>query len=182
MLPSPRHCVLSQISGVAGVVVASAEDSGLAWKRSVSAAAMATVLRVTLVEPGVVATELPNHITHADTKHGVQQLYDKAEVTLQTSPRSSRSSLAVRAAWPSTRSCCGQPGNSDAPQAPSAAPAAWATRSAGPPGPERHHASGYTSPAAIIENNIINGNVETRNNTPAAAVSGNTVGGTTVTR
>jgi NADP-dependent 3-hydroxy acid dehydrogenase YdfG len=38
-------------------------------------------VRVTLVEPGVVATELPNHITHADTKHGVQQLYDKAEVT-----------------------------------------------------------------------------------------------------
>jgi hypothetical protein len=44
MLPSPHHCVLSQISGVAGVVVASAEDSSLAWKRSVSAAAMATVL------------------------------------------------------------------------------------------------------------------------------------------
>ena len=38
-------------------------------------------VRVTLVEPGVVATELPNHITHADTKQGVQQLYDKAEVT-----------------------------------------------------------------------------------------------------
>ena len=38
-------------------------------------------VRVTLIEPGVVATELPNHITHADTKQGVQQLYDKAEVT-----------------------------------------------------------------------------------------------------
>jgi NADP-dependent 3-hydroxy acid dehydrogenase YdfG len=38
-------------------------------------------VRVTLVEPGVVATELPDHITHADTKRGVQQLYDKAEVT-----------------------------------------------------------------------------------------------------
>lgn len=36
---------------------------------------------MTLVEPGVVATELPNHITHADTKQGVQQLYGKAEVT-----------------------------------------------------------------------------------------------------
>ncbi len=36
---------------------------------------------VTLIEPGVVATELPNHITHADTRQGVQQLYDKAEVT-----------------------------------------------------------------------------------------------------
>ena len=40
-------------------------------------------VRVTLIEPGVVATELPNHITHPDTKHGVQQLYDKAEVTAE---------------------------------------------------------------------------------------------------
>jgi hypothetical protein len=32
------------------------------------------------VEPGVVATELPTHITHPQTKKGVQQLYDKAEV------------------------------------------------------------------------------------------------------
>ena len=40
-------------------------------------------VRVTLVEPGVVATELPNHITHTDTKQGVQQLYDKAEVTAE---------------------------------------------------------------------------------------------------
>jgi len=40
-------------------------------------------VRVTLVEPGVVATELPNHIAHADTKHGVQQLYNKAEVTAE---------------------------------------------------------------------------------------------------
>jgi NADP-dependent 3-hydroxy acid dehydrogenase YdfG len=39
-------------------------------------------IRVTLVEPGVVATELPNHITHADTRQGVQ-LYDKAEVTAE---------------------------------------------------------------------------------------------------
>jgi NADP-dependent 3-hydroxy acid dehydrogenase YdfG len=38
-------------------------------------------VRVTLVEPGVVATELPDHITHADTRQGVQRLYDKAEVT-----------------------------------------------------------------------------------------------------
>jgi NADP-dependent 3-hydroxy acid dehydrogenase YdfG len=38
-------------------------------------------IRVTLIEPGVVATELPTHITHADTKEGVQRLYDQAEVT-----------------------------------------------------------------------------------------------------
>jgi NADP-dependent 3-hydroxy acid dehydrogenase YdfG len=38
-------------------------------------------VRVTLIEPGVVATELPNHITHDETRAGVKQLYDKAEVT-----------------------------------------------------------------------------------------------------
>jgi NADP-dependent 3-hydroxy acid dehydrogenase YdfG len=38
-------------------------------------------VRVTLVEPGVVATELPDHITHPATRQGVQQLYEKAEVT-----------------------------------------------------------------------------------------------------
>jgi NADP-dependent 3-hydroxy acid dehydrogenase YdfG len=40
-------------------------------------------VRVTLVEPGVVATELPNHITHPNTRQGFQQLYDKAEVTAE---------------------------------------------------------------------------------------------------
>ena len=38
-------------------------------------------VRVTLIEPGVVATELPTHITHAETKEGVGRLYDQAEVT-----------------------------------------------------------------------------------------------------
>ena len=38
-------------------------------------------VRVTLIEPGVVATELPNHITHGETRAGVQALYDVAEVT-----------------------------------------------------------------------------------------------------
>lgn len=36
---------------------------------------------MTLIEPGVVATELPNHITNAETREGVQQLYNQAEVT-----------------------------------------------------------------------------------------------------
>ena len=38
-------------------------------------------VRVTLIEPGVVATELPGHITHGETRQGVQALYDQAEVT-----------------------------------------------------------------------------------------------------
>src|ERR1700744_167090 len=40
-------------------------------------------VRVTLVEPGVVATELPDHITHAGTRQAVGQMYDKAEVTAE---------------------------------------------------------------------------------------------------
>jgi NADP-dependent 3-hydroxy acid dehydrogenase YdfG len=38
-------------------------------------------VRVTLIDPGVVATELPSHITHDETRDGVQQMYDNAEVT-----------------------------------------------------------------------------------------------------
>ena len=38
-------------------------------------------MRVTLIEPGVVDTELPTHITHAQTREGVGRLYDQAEVT-----------------------------------------------------------------------------------------------------
>jgi NADP-dependent 3-hydroxy acid dehydrogenase YdfG len=38
-------------------------------------------IRVTLIEPAVVATELPDHITHHETRQGVQQLYSQAEVT-----------------------------------------------------------------------------------------------------
>jgi NADP-dependent 3-hydroxy acid dehydrogenase YdfG len=40
-------------------------------------------VRVTLIEPGVVATELPTHITHAETREGVGRLYDRAEVTAE---------------------------------------------------------------------------------------------------
>ena len=38
-------------------------------------------IRVTLIEPGVVATELPNHITHAKTKQAINQMYGNAAVT-----------------------------------------------------------------------------------------------------
>ena len=40
-------------------------------------------VRVTLIEPGVVATELPNHINHAATREGVQQVYGQADVTAE---------------------------------------------------------------------------------------------------
>jgi NADP-dependent 3-hydroxy acid dehydrogenase YdfG len=38
-------------------------------------------VRVTVIEPGAVATELPTHITHAETKQGTEQLYSQVEVT-----------------------------------------------------------------------------------------------------
>jgi len=38
-------------------------------------------IRVTVIEPGAVATELPTHITHAQTGEGTEQLYGTVEVT-----------------------------------------------------------------------------------------------------
>lgn len=38
-------------------------------------------VRVTVIEPGVVDTELPTHITHAETREAVQKGYDQATVT-----------------------------------------------------------------------------------------------------
>ena len=38
-------------------------------------------VRVTLIKPGIVATELSTHITHEETRQGVQQAYDVAQVT-----------------------------------------------------------------------------------------------------
>jgi NADP-dependent 3-hydroxy acid dehydrogenase YdfG len=38
-------------------------------------------VRVTLIEPGAVATELPTHITHEATRQGTEQLYSQVDVT-----------------------------------------------------------------------------------------------------
>ena len=38
-------------------------------------------VRVTVIEPGIVATELSTHITHEETREGVQAAYDVAQVT-----------------------------------------------------------------------------------------------------
>lgn len=50
------------------------------WSESLRQEVLPDV-RVTLIEPGVVATELPSHITHDETRTGVQRMYDEAEVT-----------------------------------------------------------------------------------------------------
>ena len=40
-------------------------------------------VRVTLIEPGAVATELTDHITHADAKRGAEQMYERVAITAQ---------------------------------------------------------------------------------------------------
>ena len=68
-------------SARAGNGVYAATKWGLnGWSESLRQELLPDV-RVTLVEPGVVATELPDHITHDETRQGVQQLYDQAQVT-----------------------------------------------------------------------------------------------------
>lgn len=82
-----RGADIINISSVAGRTaragngVYAATKWGLnSWSESLRQELLPEV-RVTLIEPGVVATELPNHITHAETREGVQQLYNQAEVT-----------------------------------------------------------------------------------------------------
>ena len=38
-------------------------------------------IRVTIIEPGAVATELTDHITHPEAKQGAQQLYERLAIT-----------------------------------------------------------------------------------------------------
>jgi NADP-dependent 3-hydroxy acid dehydrogenase YdfG len=38
-------------------------------------------IRVTIIEPGAVATELTDHITHSEAKQGAQQLYEQLAIT-----------------------------------------------------------------------------------------------------
>jgi NADP-dependent 3-hydroxy acid dehydrogenase YdfG len=40
-------------------------------------------IRVMIIEPGAVATELTAHITHPDTKRAAEQLYDEVAITAQ---------------------------------------------------------------------------------------------------
>jgi NADP-dependent 3-hydroxy acid dehydrogenase YdfG len=40
-------------------------------------------IRVTLIEPGAVATELTDHITHADTKRQAEAMYERTAITAQ---------------------------------------------------------------------------------------------------
>ena len=71
-------------------------------------------VRVTLIEPGVVATELPNHITHNETPARASSgSTARPRSPRTTSPRSSPSSSAARGTSRSTKSCCDPPDSSD---------------------------------------------------------------------
>ncbi|GAA3083457.1 hypothetical protein GCM10010464_54410 [Pseudonocardia yunnanensis] len=63
--------------------VYAATKSGLnGWSESLRRELLPDV-RVTLNEPGAVATELPTHTTHAETKQGTEALYSQVEVTAE---------------------------------------------------------------------------------------------------
>jgi NADP-dependent 3-hydroxy acid dehydrogenase YdfG len=55
-------------------------------------------IRVMVIEPGAVATELTDHITHGDTKQAVEQMYDQMSITAADIAESSRSRSAGRGA------------------------------------------------------------------------------------
>ncbi|VTR76014.1 SDR family oxidoreductase [Cellulomonas hominis] len=78
---------LINISSVAGrtarsgnAVYAATKWGMNGWSESLRQQLLPDV-RVTLIEPGVVDTELPTHITHEATREAVQQGYDIATVT-----------------------------------------------------------------------------------------------------
>ncbi len=86
---SPNGADIVNISSVAGRTaragngVYAATKWGMnGWSESLRQELLPDV-RVTLIEPGVVATELPTHITHEETREGVGKLYDQAEVTAE---------------------------------------------------------------------------------------------------
>ena len=40
-------------------------------------------MRVIVIEPGAVATELPDHITHGETKSAVEQMYEATAIAAE---------------------------------------------------------------------------------------------------
>ena len=96
--PKPRAGDIVNISSVAGRTaragngVYAATKWGLnGWSESLRQELLPDV-RVTLIEPGVVATELPDHITHGATRQGVQaHVRARPRSPPTTSPRSSPS-------------------------------------------------------------------------------------------
>ena len=74
--------VAGRVANVGSGVYAASKFGINGWSESLRKELLPDV-RVTVIEPGVVATELPAHITHEATRQGVKQLYDVAEVTAE---------------------------------------------------------------------------------------------------
>ncbi|TDC76637.1 SDR family oxidoreductase [Streptomyces hainanensis] len=74
--------VAGRVANVGSGVYAATKFGINGWSESLRRELLPDV-RVTVIEPGVVATELPTHITHEATRQGAKQLYDVAEVTAE---------------------------------------------------------------------------------------------------
>ena len=78
---------LINVSSVAGRVARAGSNVYAATKHAVTGLSeslrqelLAYDVRVTCIEPGAVATELPDHITHAETRQGTAAFYSGVEV------------------------------------------------------------------------------------------------------
>ncbi|MFE0463977.1 SDR family oxidoreductase [Kitasatospora sp. NPDC058965] len=74
--------VAGRVANVGSGVYAATKFGMNGWSESLRKELLPDV-RVTVIEPGVVATELPTHITHEATRQGAQELYGVAEVTAE---------------------------------------------------------------------------------------------------
>jgi NADP-dependent 3-hydroxy acid dehydrogenase YdfG len=74
--------VAGRVANVGSGVYAATKFGINGWSESLRKELLPDI-RVTLIEPGVVATELPTHITHEATRQGSKQVYDVAEVTAE---------------------------------------------------------------------------------------------------
>jgi NADP-dependent 3-hydroxy acid dehydrogenase YdfG len=74
--------VAGRVSRVGNGVYAATKWGLNGWSESLRRELLPDV-RVTVIEPGAVATELPTHITHAETRQGAEQLYSQVEVTAE---------------------------------------------------------------------------------------------------
>lgn len=72
--------VAGRVAGPGSGVYSATKWGTNGWSESLRQELLPAV-RVTLIEPGVVDTELPTHITHEQTRQGVEQAYSFATVS-----------------------------------------------------------------------------------------------------
>ncbi|MFD7715184.1 SDR family oxidoreductase [Streptomyces sp. NPDC059814] len=74
--------VAGRVAGPGSGVYAATKFGINGWSESLRKELLPDI-RVTVIEPGVVATELPTHITHKATRQGAERLYEAAQVTAE---------------------------------------------------------------------------------------------------